>query len=579
MTAVAKIANAPSRWDGIWKTPEARDWREQALSEIYDRIIELIPPDSAVVDIGGGVGALGARIQDEKDCHVTVVDHSPVANTIAFNRGLSVCCFDMEGEYPYPFEAASVVVATEVLEHFTLRTRERIYALAADGGVGLFSIPNNRLGPDEEPEHTRKWTAKQFLDELREHFGANCRVEVMDPYLLGVCGSLAIKDFTLSMCLPVRDEEEDLAQTLASFRGVADQMVVGIDPRTVDRTRQIAEEYADVVFDLVDPTGPAEDGVPEDGVHFAHIRNQCIDRCDGSWIFMTEGHERLKEGQDVLLNLTDVVPEKARVGYVYREGNRQRWAFPWLFQNAPDIRFKRSTHNILDYPKSTYVVKLPQISTLHERGEKKDVVRKDQRKVQNRVTLMRDWLKYGNENSLSYLGAEWREYDRNKAIEWLRFFINKSRRNGARRYHTRLILAKELMNRGGDGDAAEAREVLMGATADDWSRTEHWVWLGDLAFDGGDFEEAVQFFRYAATTIGLPPFTMWWIDLAHYAWIPAQRLAMTYGALGNGPEALHWAQRVVELLPDDQEEALEEARRNADQIEEAIEDARKSRIA
>ncbi len=573
----ARLANNPRFWDGVWSDKDASDWRAIALEEVYSRIVELCPDESMVVDVGGGRGDLSVLLAEHDAAHVTVVDHSAAALSFALNRGLSTLRADLEAFEPLPH--GSVIIATEVLEHLSDQAVDRILAHAVAGGVGFFSVPNDRLGPEECAEHARKWTAKSFLDRLRQHFGADCRVEVLGPYLLGVCGSVAVKDFTLSMCLPVRDEEECLAETLASFRGVADEIVVGIDPRTVDSTREIAAKYADVVFELVNPTGPPEDGVPPEGVHFAHIRNQCIDRCTSSWIFMTEGHERLKEGVDVLLNLTAVMPEKARVGYVYREGNRQRWGFPWLFQNSRDIRFKRATHNMLDYPSSAYVVKLPQISTLHERGPEKEVVRAEQRKSQNRLTLMRDWVRYGNENSLGYLGAEWRGINRDKAIEWLRRFIIESRRNGPRRYHTRLILAKELLLRHGPDDPAEARAVLLGCVGDDWARTEHWLWLGDMAFDCGDFEEAIQFFRYSASTIGQPPFTMWWIDLGYYAWIPAQRLAMTYGALGNGPEALHWALKVVELLPDDQEDALEEARRNAEQIREAIEDATKLRTA
>ena len=563
-------ANSPEHWDRVWSTPELRDWRPRALAEVYDRIVALMPHDSVVADLGGGAGFLGERLQDECGCFVAVAEHNSAALDHARARGLDAYLCNLEGDKPLP--DASAYVATEVLEHLTPDARARIYRAALAGGVGLFSVPHNRLGPDEEPEHTRKWTAKQFLDELREHFGRACRVEVIGEFLLGVCGAVAMKSYRLSVCLPVRDEAEDLRATLASFRGVADQLVVGVDPRTTDNTREVAAEFADLVFDIANSLGPPGDGVPEAGVHFGHIRNECIDKCDGDWIFMTEGHERLADGQDVLLQLVETIPEHARVCHVLREGNRCQWGFPWLFVNSPDIRFSRATHNILSYPAGAYAVALPQVRTLHERVPRKDIERHEQRAIQNRLTLMRDWLKYGNENSLHYLGSEWRQHDPDKAIEWLRTALREGRRNGARRYHTRLILAKCLILRGNDGDRAEARDVLLGCAAEDWCRTEHWVWLGDIAFDDGDYGQALTFFRYGATTLGEPPFTLWWIDLGHYSWIPAQRLAMTYGALGNGPEALAWARRYRELLPSEETEAIEEAERVIAQLEEAIED-------
>ena len=111
----------------------------------------------------------------------------------------------------------------------------------------------------------------------------------------------------------------------------------------------------------------------------------------------------------------------------------------------------------------------------------------------------------------------------------------------------------------------EARSVLLGCTRDDWSRSDHWVWLGDLAFELDHLDEALQFYRYAASAIGTPPFTMWWIDLSYYSYIPAQRLAMTYGAMGRDAEALAWAEKVLEIYRQDGEisqEMIEEAEKN-----------------
>lgn len=577
MSTIARMANSPQAWNKTWSTADQRDWRAVALSDVYDRIVQLCPPDSIVVDFGGGIGTLAARLQDERDCVATVVEHNRTALDACKAAGVAGWEADLEdgGELPH----GSVIVATEVLEHLTDTTRRRLLEHAKQGGVAFFSVPHDRLGPDECQEHTIKWTAKEFLDLMREYFD-HCRVEVMGEFMLAVCGVPAVKQYRLSVCFPARDEAEDIAKTLASFRGVADQLVVGVDHRTTDDTFAICEKFCDKVFWITDPRAEhcneCPEEVPEKGVHFGHIRNECIDKCDGDWIFMCEAHEYLGEGQDVLLNLDKLIPEAARIAYVYREGNGQQWAFPWLFESAPDLRFKRATHNVLDYPAGTYIVKLPQVRTIHERVHHKELTRKEQRKIQNRVTLYRDWLQYRNENSLHYLGAEWREHDPDKAIQFMQQYLREPSKNGAMRYHTRLLLAKQLMIRNAPGDMKEAREVLLGAPADDWARTEHWVWLGDVAFEAEDYEEALAFYSYATTTIGRPPFTIWWIDLAHYAWIPAQRMAMTFGALGNGPDALHWAEVVLALLPEDRKDARAEAEANIETLKEAIEACRTS---
>lgn len=561
----ARNANSPDLWDRLWVAEGDESWRKRALSAIYNRIESLLPENARAVDFGGGRGILAAQLQDsDKKIQTTVVDHSGMALAAASKRGLDTLEADLEsGDVLKVDVDGRFVVATEVCEHLSTVGRDRLF-IHAKGAIGaMFSVPNDRLGPDEEPQHTIKFTAMSFKREL-ERFFDNVRVEVHGFYLLGVCGALAEKSFRMSVTMPARDEAEDLEATLASFRGVADEIVIGIDPRTKDNTREVAEKYADHVFDLVDPEGPPDDRVPDGGVHFAWIRNQCIDRCSGDWIFMSEAHERLVEGVDQLLALDKIVPHEAKVGFVLRSGGPtqaiQQWAFPWLFRNVPEIRFSRSTHNVLDFPEKMFVVHLPQIRTLHDRVHARDVARQKQRAIQNRKTLFEDWLVRGNDKSLFYLGSEWREHDPRKAKERLTQFLAVPSGNGPMRYHARLILAKLLL---AEGNPKAAREILLGCTSDDWQRTEHWIWIGDLAFERDQFEEALQFYLYAAARCGEPPFTMWWIDTAAYSYLPAQRLAMTFSALGRLQDALSWAIRVRDLLPNNAPtEALEEADRN-----------------
>jgi hypothetical protein len=556
----AAEANAPAEWDRLWSAHESRDWRAHAMSRVYTRIDRLLPKGGHVADLGGGIGAL-ADCLAVHDRTVAVYDHSRAALHQAKTAGHKALRFDLENEVP-EIGSGTAVVATELLEHLSAEARQRIYEAAASGKA-LFSVPNNRLSPDEEPQHTISFTAKSFGDELREYFHF-VRVEVLGAYLLGVCGFP--KHFTLSVCMPARDEAADIERVLASFRGVADQLVVGIDPRTEDNTREICERYCDLIFDLDEPRGPESEKQP--GVHFAHIRNQCMDHCTGDWIFMSEAHEHLQTGEDVLLQLDTGLPQMTTVAYVMRTGNGQRWGFPWLCKNRPDHRYSRAVHNQLKYPQGAYVVRLPEVVTLHDRAKDRAMARSKQRKAQNRKTLLEDWRARGAETSLFYLGSEWREYDKDRARQRLEQLLALPSKNGAIRYQARLILAKLLVQQ---NERAEAAAVLLRCCEDDWSRTEHWLWLGDLAWEAEDLERALQYYRHCATTWNEPPFSLWWIDLSHYGYLIAQRLAMTYGHLGRGEDALLWAERCLDTLPDDAPaETLDEARSNVKQLREAI---------
>lgn len=578
-------ANSPERWDALWEAEGRETWRARALGPIYDRIVELMPEHKCVMDIGGGVGILAMRLRQERQCSAVVLDQSEEAVRQCREAGVTAvhACIGPDDRFGKVTHEASwpddgreyhglseIVVATEFLEHVASKCRGRIYEFAATCESAMFSVPHDCLGPDEEPQHDRRWTAKEWLDELRGHF-EHARVEVFGRYMLGVVGELAKKPFRLSVCTPARDEEADLAETLASFRGVADELVVGVDPRTEDGTREVAEKYADLVFDLADPEGPPDERMPDGGVHFAWIRNQCMNRCTGDWIFMTEAHERLGVGTDVLLAL-EQIPEAARVACVLRtDGKDQQWGFPWLCRNDPRIRYKRSTHNVLGWPPGSLVVKLPQIKTIHERVHARAEARAEQRRVQNRRDLLDDWLQRQNENSLYYLASEWRGSDLDRSEARFRELLSLPAKNGAMRYQARLILSKMLAMR---GDRDEAVEVLHGCTAEDWMRTEHWLWLGDLTFLAGRLEEALQFYLYAGTRIGLVPFTLWWIDLNHYSYLPAQRLAMCYSELGMLEESLQWAERVTGLYPTDYPAKMfDEARANVAALQEAIDAA------
>jgi hypothetical protein len=562
-------ANAPSAWDKLWSVPESRDWRPQVMKVTYDRIVELMPPEVRVVDLGGGPGFL-ARKLNAVGRPTEVWEHSPEARRLAREAGVDARDIDLEESIPLP--EVDVIVATEVLEHLTETALDRVLVTASLIGRAFFSVPHDRLGPEEEDQHYRKWTALEFK-RLLQHYFDDVRVEVLGPpganglgqYMLGVCGFP--KPYRLSVTMPVRDEGHDIGRTLSTFMAVADEIVIGIDPRTMDNTREEVAKYADTVFDLTELRGPPGQEVPEGGIHFAHARNQCIDRCTGDWIFMSEGHEGLLAGVDTLLRLHEVIPECAKMAFVLRTCDGQQWGFPWLFARDSHYRFTRATHNLLDYPEGAYVVRLPMVKTLHDRHADRAMARVKQRKIQNRMSLLEDWMVRGAENSLFYLGQEWKETDPARAVARLEQYLALPPKHGGMRYQARLILAKIYC---GQDQRDKAREVLIGATTDDWCRTEHWLWLGDLAWDAGNLEEALQFYRYHGTMVGTDgPFTLWWIDLATYGHIGAQRLAMAFATLGKVPEALYWARRVLELLPEGSPAAaVDECEKNIKQLEE-----------
>jgi len=94
----ARKANSPDLWNRLWSEKGQEEWRVQALSQVYTRIERLLPEGSNVVDLGGGVGALGRRLRDTKKANVLVVDHSEEALKKAAEDGLETAIADLENE-------------------------------------------------------------------------------------------------------------------------------------------------------------------------------------------------------------------------------------------------------------------------------------------------------------------------------------------------------------------------------------------------------------------------------------------------------------------------------------------------
>jgi glycosyltransferase involved in cell wall biosynthesis len=349
--------------------------------------------------------------------------------------------------------------------------------------------------------------------------------------------------------MPVKNEEADIERVLKSFRGVADEIVIGVDDQSTDRTREIATWYADKVFDFTWEKS------------FSKARNACMDQCTGDWIFMSEGHEHLHSGVDALLRL-DEIPSFIDVVEVKRESRGCLWQFPWLSRNKPEIRYTNDVHNVLSGYDPKRVAQAHQIHTWHERAENKEIERNLQRKGMNPQVLLNRIIKSKNRDlqAMFYLAGEYSNLpgpeNFKKAIKWYQSYIDLSI-GEPMCYQARLALGKllfraakrlEKANPGGHDEQItlwlnQAKKTLCGATADDPMRVEHWLLLGEISEAQGQLYYAMRFYEYAALGIGRVPTSYMFIDKGNYTYLPAQRLVNVYLSLGQTVDALMWHKR------------------------------------
>ncbi|MMZ54370.1 SPBc2 prophage-derived glycosyltransferase SunS [compost metagenome] len=149
----------------------------------------------------------------------------------------------------------------------------------------------------------------------------------------------------LSVCMIVKDEEALLPRCLDSVRNIADEIII-VDTGSSDRTKEIAREYTDLIFDY------------EWSNDFAAARNESIRFATGKWVLVLDADEYLSadDGPKWLNFITQQTP-KPGVGYtltvVNYSGSSQRMdqistaPVTRLFPNFMGIQFYRPIHEQL----------------------------------------------------------------------------------------------------------------------------------------------------------------------------------------------------------------------------------------
>lgn len=151
---------------------------------------------------------------------------------------------------------------------------------------------------------------------------------------------------SLSVCAIAWNEAELIGPMLHSVCRLADEIVIGIDTRTTDRTRELAADYWSKVVDV------------DWRDDFSYARNLTLDAATSDWILVIDCDERLtREGADVIrrvIGMASVAPGPDSVtglSFLMGQYNRDQsvlygltWASMRLFRRTPDIRYRGNVH-------------------------------------------------------------------------------------------------------------------------------------------------------------------------------------------------------------------------------------------
>jgi len=135
-----------------------------------------------------------------------------------------------------------------------------------------------------------------------------------------------------------RDEENRIGRALASFAGVADEIIV-TDTGSTDRTVEIAESYGAKVsfFPWIDD--------------FAAARNYALSQANGDWIFWLDADEELlpdsRAELQKCMNVSDAVGFSVQRQDLMFENLPDQFTIMWqlrLFRRLPELKFIGRCH-------------------------------------------------------------------------------------------------------------------------------------------------------------------------------------------------------------------------------------------
>lgn len=136
----------------------------------------------------------------------------------------------------------------------------------------------------------------------------------------------------LSLCMIVRDEEENLRDCLLPLRDSFDEIIV-VDTGSKDRTPQLAKEMGTKVFHFL---------WQDD---FSAARNVSLSYAQGDWIFWMDADDRITPNEaQKIRELAEMNTRRAFSFKVVNQGTQEEFYQLRLFPKLPGVKFEGPIH-------------------------------------------------------------------------------------------------------------------------------------------------------------------------------------------------------------------------------------------
>jgi len=317
----------------------------------------------------------------------------------------------------------------------------------------------------------------------------------------------------ITLCLIVKNEEQNLDRCLSSFKPLFKDLVV-VDTGSTDKTKEIAAKFGAEIFDFV--------WIDD----FSAARNFALSKAKSEWVMMVDADDAM-ESETVLLlkeKLATLSPNVDGIFVPYRlyndDKNATLFAYvPRIWKRSLNAKYELMIHEFLNPTKMQLqnFVRLD-FPIIHQRG-KDDY---DGSHKRNLNILYKAVKKDPNERRYYfYLGHD-NQYSGNpeEAIKW---YVKYSELKNVNAHE----LNRVLHNLGNcylkTGKIKEAKEAYLKAINAAPDFIEPYLALGNLYRSAKEYEKAAQYYVSAAGC--KPPKTHVFINGAMYKGLAQKKIA------------------------------------------------------
>lgn len=328
---------------------------------------------------------------------------------------------------------------------------------------------------------------------------------------------------TLSLCMTVANEAPTLEKSVRSVAPFVDEIIIGVDGKSMDDTAEIARRLATKYFEY-DESSPPD---------FPRMRNRALEMVETDWAIVLDGHEWIENAQLIRPALeTTAWSVELRMLCDPDENGVPALAFPYPKVLRRHVRFVGAPiHEEVFTPLARRDTNL-EIKVWHQRPPGLAVTTRSQQKSGELERLREAWEDHNDRRSLFYLANGLREAGRHReAIAAYKQYL-QAPNFAEESWQALLYLARCYAHL---KEWTTARELFEQAAAESPERAESLVGLGYALLELGEAENAAERFRQAAS-LPEPLNCRLFVEVPVYRWGAWHGLALSRDRLGD-----YWA--------------------------------------